>query len=289
MKKVLITGANSYVGMSFEKWVSQWTDKYNIDTIDMQSNDWREKSFKGYDTVFHVAGIAHSDTGKVNDYTKELYYKVNRDLALETANKAKNEGVKQFIFMSSIIVYGDSAPIGKNKIITIETAPEPASFYGDSKLQAENGIKKIKDKKFKVVILRPPMIYGNGCKGNYQTLVLIAKKLPIFPNINNSRSIIFINNFCELVRLIIDNYDEGIFYPQNLEYASTTDIVKLLAEKHGKNIRFVTVFNPIIKLLGYKVAIINKAFGNMVYDMNISHYKDNYRVKTLIESINGSE
>ena len=179
MKRILITGANSYIGISFEKYVSQWPEKYETDTVDMIDGSWREKSFAGYDAVFHVAGIAHSDNGKISEEKEKLYYSVNTDLTIETAKKAKEDGVKQFVFMSSAIVYGESAPIGKQKIITKETPVSPANCYGDSKVQAEKGLKGLEDDRFKVVILRPPMIYGKGSKGNYPVLVKVAKKVAV--------------------------------------------------------------------------------------------------------------
>ena len=114
MKKILITGANSYIGTSFEKWVSRYPDKYSVDTIDMEDNNWKEKSFKGYDVVFHVAGIAHIKETRKN---AELYYKVNRDLAFNVAQKAKNDGIKQFVFLSSMSVYGiENGVIDKKKL-----------------------------------------------------------------------------------------------------------------------------------------------------------------------------
>ena len=282
MKKILITGANSYIGTSFEGWVSRYPDKYSVDTIDMRDEKWREKSFSGYDVVFHVAGIAHvSSSPKL----KDLYYRVNRDLAIETAKKAKADGVKQFIFMSSIIVYGDSAHINKKKVIDKNTKPQPSNFYGDSKLQAEQRILALESESFKVVILRPPMIYGKGCKGNYPKLVKAALKLPIFPDIDNERSMLHIDNLCEFVRLIIDNEERGIFFPQNKEYVKTSEMVKVIAETHGKKIRLTKAFNPILKLLAYKVGLINKVFGNLVYEKSMSEYKENYRVRDFRESI----
>ena len=179
MKKILITGANSYIGTSFENYIKQF-DGYQVDTVDMIDGTWREKNFSEYDTVFHVAGLAHSDVGKVSDEIKAKYYAVNTDLTVETAKKAKVEGVGQFVFMSSAIVYGESAPIGKSKVITKDTPVNPANFYGDSKVQAENGILPLSDDKFKVVILRPPMIYGKGSKGNYPMLAKIAQKYLYF-------------------------------------------------------------------------------------------------------------
>ena len=179
MKKILITGANSYIGTSFERYMAQWPDQYQVDTVDMIDGSWREKDFSQYDCVYHVAGIAHSDTGNVSEERKAFYYQINTDLTEETAKKAKAEGVKQFIFMSSAIVYGDSAPIGKTKVITADTPVSPANFYGDSKVQAENRILPLNDDSFKVVILRPPMIYGPGSKGNYPILSKLAQKLPV--------------------------------------------------------------------------------------------------------------
>ena len=126
MKKVLITGANSYIGTSFENWVKENRVAITIETQDMIGDGWKTKGFRGYDAIFHVAGIAHADVGKVTEEQKALYYKVNTDLTIECAQKAKAEGVKQFIFMSSIIVYGESAGIGKMRVITKDTplAPE---------------------------------------------------------------------------------------------------------------------------------------------------------------------
>ena len=121
MKKILITGAGSYIGMSLERYLSRWPDRYRVETVDMQVETWRETSFAGFDAVYHVAGIAHSDSGAISPERAKLYYQVNTDLTIETAKKAKAEGVKQFVFMSSAIVYGDSAPIGKEKVITADT------------------------------------------------------------------------------------------------------------------------------------------------------------------------
>lgn len=167
MKKVLITGANSYIGISFANYVKEYyASELSIDSVDMIDGRWREKDFSLYDVVYHVAGIAHADVGNVSEETKARYYAINTDLAIETAKKAKAEGVKQFVFMSSAIVYGESAPYGKLKRITVDTEPQPANFYGDSKWQADKGVRNLADMDFHVAVLRPPMIYGPGSKGN---------------------------------------------------------------------------------------------------------------------------
>ena len=289
MKKILITGANSYIGTSFEKYMAQWPDRYQVDTVDMIDGTWREKNFTGYDCVYHVAGIAHSDSGKISPEKAKLYYAVNTDLTIETAQKAKAEGVKQFIFMSSAIVYGESAPIGKTKVITKDTPVSPANSYGDSKVQAENGILPLNDVNFKVVVLRPPMIYGPGSKGNYPVLSKLAQKLPVFPKVDNQRSMLYIGNLMEFVRLMMDNEEQGIFWPQNAEYSNTTELVKLIAQAHGKKIAVIPGCAWALKLLSHFTGLVNKAFGSLSYERSLSEYRDNYRINGLEDSIYKTE
>lgn len=280
MKRILITGANSYIGTSVKNWLMTDPLKYSVDTINMKGESWKESDFSKFDVVFHVAGIAHVSS---DPKMKDLYYRVNRDLAIDTARKAKDEGVKQFIFMSSIIVYGDSSSL--KKIIDKETKPIPTNLYGNSKLQAEEGIKELQSAKFNVVILRSPMIYGKGSKGNYIRLAKIAKRFPFFPDIYNERSMLYIDNLCEFIKLMIDYEEKGIFFPQNKDYVRTSDMVKIIAEIHGNNIKLVKIFNPIIKLMSSKIGIINKVFGNLAYDKSMSTYKKHYCLLELKETI----
>ena len=289
MKKILITGANSYIGTSFESYVTQWPERYQVDTIDMIDGSWRERSFAEYDCVFHVAGIAHSDIGNVSEERKALYYKVNTDLTVETACKAKDEGVKQFIFMSSAIVYGDSAPIGKPKVITKDTPVNPANFYGDSKVQAERGIYPLSGESFKVVILRPPMIYGPASKGNYPVLSKMAQKLPVFPKVKNQRSMLYIENLTEFVRLMIENEEQGVFWPQNAEYSNTTELVKMISKIHGKRMLLLPGLTWALKILSHVTGLVNKAFGNLSYEKGLSEYKQEYCKVNLSDSIKETE
>lgn len=286
MKRILITGAGSYIGTSFENWVSQWPENYEVQTISVRGEDWKNKDFGQFDSIFHVAGIAHVDA---KAEMEELYYKVNRDLTIEVAIKAIADGAKQFVFMSSIIVYGDSSEIGKKRIITKETVPTPTNFYGNSKLTAEQGIVPLESEKFKVAILRPPMIYGKGSRGNYPKLAKLAQRLPIFPNVENERSMLHVDNLCEFVRLIIDNEDSGIFFPQNIEYVRTSEMVYLIGEVYGKNIKLIKLFNPLIRILAKKIGLINKVFGNLVYEKSMSEYKENYWVRDFKQSIEMTE
>lgn len=283
-KKILITGKGSYVGTTFIKWLQQWPDQYDVSEISVRGDEWKREKFGKYDTVVHLAGIAHVST---DPKMEEQYYKVNRDLTLEVAQYAKKQGVKQFVFMSSIIVYGDSS--GDKRVINQNTKPNPSNFYGISKLQAEEGLKDLDSECFKVVVIRPPMIYGKGSKGNYSKLVKAAKLLPVFPDFDNERSMLFVENLSEFLRLLIENVESGLFFPQNQEYVNTSNMVKIISKIHGKDIKLVKNFNFLLKPMLKKVNIINKVFGNLVYEKSMSDYREKYQIVNLKKSLELSE
>lgn len=289
LKRILITGAGSYVGTAVEAWLEREPDRYSVDTLDMLTDEWRNTDFSSYDVVYHVAGIAHADVGKVTEEQKKLYYRVNTDLAVEVAEKAKAEGVKQLIFMSSMIVYSGC----REKVITSETEPKPLNFYGDSKWLADQKISQLADDQFKVVVLRPPMIYGKGSKGNYPQLAKLAGKLPVFPEVKNKRSMLHIDNLCEFIKLMIDNEESGIFFPQNGEYTNTSDMVQMIAAVKNHRIIMIPGMSIAVKIMekipGKIGSLAEKAFGDSAYDMQMSEHKENYRVRSLLDSIRLTE
>ena len=289
MKRVLIAGADSFVGTSVEEYLSKAPERYLVMTVDTRTDEWKDQDFSTFDVVYHVAGIAHSDVGQVTKEEKARYYRVNRDLAVEVAEKAKREGVGQFIFMSSAIVYGESSSIGKKKVITRDTPCSPANFYGDSKWQAEQKLTELGDQHFNVVILRCPMIYGRGGKGNFPQLERFALKLPLFPKIKNERSMLYIGNLTEFVRLMIDNEEHGVFWPCNAEYSNTSELIRMIAASRGKKCRLVPGFGWALKFLSLFTGIVNKAFGNLSYEQSLGEYKQPYRKYTLAESIEEME
>ncbi len=252
----------------------KYAESLSVDTIDMLDGSWRQASFAGYDIVFHVAGIAHADVGNVSEETKKKYYAVNTDLAIETAEKAKREGVKQFVFMSSAIVYGDSAPYKRVKMITADTQPAPSNFYGDSKWQADKGIRKLASESFTVTVLRPP-------------------KLPFFPDVQNERSMLYIENLCEFLAQVMIRGEGGIFWPQNAEYTKTSSMVKMIAEARGRNIKLSKAWTPAVALAarmpGKIGDLANKAFGNLSYDMSMSRYDFDYALVDLKTSVERTE
>lgn len=295
MKRVLITGANSYIGISFEKWMMKMhPEELEIDTIDMVDEGWRKKNFQGYNIVFHVAGIAHTDVGHVSEEQKSFYYRVNRDLAVEVAEKAKREGVNQFVFMSSMIIYGDSALFGRKKLIRISTKPHPNNFYGDSKWQADQRVRELNDTRFHVAVLRPPMIYGRGSRGNYPVLARLAKRLPVFPKVENERSMLHVDNLCEFLCLLMRSGEGGIYFPQNAEYVKTYEMVREIAKNAGHKIWITKLLNPFVwiagKMPGKVSGLVNKAFGNLVYEKKMSMCFDvRYQVRSFSESVKVTE
>ena len=288
-KRILVTGVNSYIGNTFREYMQQYPDEAVIEGVSVRNDAWKTLDFSGFDCVFDVAGIAHADTGHVSEEVKRQYYAVNCDLTISLAKKAKEEGVKQFVFMSSAIVYGDSAPIGRERMITRDTLPDPADFYGDSKLQAEKGILPLGSETFKIAILRPPMIYGKNSKGNYPVLSKMAQKLPVFPKVENCRSMLYVGNLVEFVRLIIKNEEEGFFFPQNAQYSNTSRLVQMIAEAHGKHVALVGGCTIPLELLSRATGLVNKAFGSLAYEMSMSDYKEDYRKYSLEESIRLTE
>ena len=281
MKRILITGANSFVGTSVEAWLTLKSGEYAVDTVDTVHGAWKTADFAQYDVVFHVAGITHVDPAP---RMAPLYYRVNRDLAVEIAARAKEQGVRQFIFMSSMIVYNTSkslkrVEIGKN------TVPAPNDFYGDSKLQAEKGLNALASDSFRVAVLRPGMIYGRRCKGNFRRLAALAAKTPVFPAWHNRRSMLYIDNLSEFVRQAIDRELAGTFHLQNREYADTVEIVRHYARKKGHRILCSRIFNPLVWCGARVLRPLCKMFADQYYTTDITTYGFDYQLVSFKESL----
>lgn len=258
-KKVLIAGANSYIGDSFCSFLKQFNGAYEVTILDTMGLTPAPEHFQGYDAVLCVAGIAHIKETVKN---RDLYYKVNRDLVIEMAKCAKSAQVRQFILLSTMAIYGKT-----NKHVTKQTPPTPETADAKSKFQADDMISKLEDKDFVFSCLRLPMVYGKNCKGNYQNLRKIALHFPLFPDYRNQRSMIYIGNLCEFIKTIIDKQKNGLFFPQNNEYVRTSEMVSLIAKINGKHIRLLHSFNwgiSICQIL--KIGITNKVFGDLTYE-----------------------
>ena len=281
MKNILITGAGSYVGENVRRYILAKDSSYQIDAVDTVGDNWKKVDYTKYDVVFHVAGIAHVNA---DPKMEPLYYKVNRDLTIEVAKHAKAAGVKQFIFMSSQIVFHESRSL-KAEVLTTETKPAPNGFYGDSKLQAENGLHELESEEFKVCILRPCMIYGPNAKGNFPRLAKLACKTPVFPEWHNKRSMLYIDNLAEFVKQAIERELEGTFYPQNRELADTVEIIRFFAKEVGHKVWITRLFNPFIWLGSFILQPINKMFATYYYDPKMSKMEFDYQLVSFEESL----
>ncbi|WP_270465302.1 NAD-dependent epimerase/dehydratase family protein [Holdemanella biformis] len=280
---ILIIGKNSYIGKNLKAWLNQYPGKYKTSTISVRDDRWKSYDFSKFDTVINCAGVAHINN--IQEGMKNLFYSVNRDLVYELGKKAKNDGVSHFIHFSSMNVYGDYCDNITNRDVV-----NPTSFYGDSKLQGDFELEKLKDNSFVISYIRPPFVYGKDCSGNFKTISKIAHLTPIFPNYKNKKSMIYIDNLCEFIRLIIDDKKGGVFTPQNKELISTTDLVAEIAINNNKKILFTKLFNWILKLGNKKFKTIRRAFGNDCYDLSLSDYYDfKYCVVNFQESIRRTE
>lgn len=254
MKKVMITGVNGYIGTNLRNWLEK--QGYQVTGVDTKRVSPEMIRMDGCDAVVHVAGIAHQKETKENAH---LYYEINRDYAVNTALRAKDSGVRQFIVLSSMSVYGKNTGC-----ITKETVPAPISHYGKSKHQADLKLEKMQSDTFKVCILRPPMVYGKGCKGNYQMLRKLALLTPVFPAWENKRSMIYIDNLCSFIEHLIREEKSGLFLPQNKEYVCTADMVRCVAREHGKNVKCLNILNLFVRLKF--IPYIDKVFGDLIYE-----------------------
>lgn len=281
MKKILITGAGSYVGESVRRYILSTSSDFQIDAVDTMGDNWKNADYSQYDVVYHVAGIAHVNA---DPKMEALYYKVNRDLTIEVAKHAKAAGVKQFIFMSSQIVFHESQSL-KTEMLTADTKENPNGFYGDSKLQAELGIKPLEDEDFKVCILRPCMIYGPNAKGNFPRLVKLATKVPVFPCWHNKRSMLYIDNLAEFVKQAILRELSGTYYPQNRELADTVEIIRFFAKANGHKVWITRLLNPFIRIGSFFLQPINKMFATYYYDPEMSKMDFNYQLVSFEDSL----
>lgn len=288
MKKILITGRGSYLGNSLKAYLEAFGDCYQVDCVSLRSGDWMEQSFRGYDAVYHTAAIVHQSRSKTDPGELARYRAVNRDLAVAAAKKAKAEGVRQFVFLSTMAVYGLTAAFGETVTITAQTPTVPTDNYGLSKLEAERALLALEGPDFRVSILRPPMIYGKDCKGNFRSLVSMARRLPFFPKVPNRRSMLYVGSLNRLVQQIIDREERGIFCPQDPEYVNTSAMVQAIAAAQGKRLLLIPGFSWALHLLRHLTGAVDKAFGSLVYDKALSKLEEDYCIASFPDSVKQS-
>ncbi len=268
--RIMVTGSTGYIASHIKFWFDGKKSDYITDCVSVRNGI--PKCIENYDVVIHTAGLVHKSEKK---YSYQDYYDINTNLTINIAKKAKQSGVKHFIFISTMAVYGLEGSLDKDVVITEKTVPNPTTKYGKSKLAAEFALRELESDDFKVSIIRPPMIYGKNCPGNYRMLKKLAVLTPIFPFVKNKRSILHINSLCQLIFLIVQNDKSGLYFPQDKTYGCTSKIVKRLSARKGKKIYLSKFLGKVIYL--FDVSIIKKVFGNLVYSKKISmHFNNEY-------------
>lgn len=265
--RICIIGKNSYIGNHLDEWLS--ARGYEIYQLDVLDENWEKHDLSCYDIIIHVAGIVHQP------YCQDpvLYNKVNTEMPICIAEKFKKSRTTKsvFVFLSTMAVFGVSKRLGRN-VIHEDTPTFPTGLYGKSKLSAEDGLLPLQDDNFDVIIVRPPNVYGNGCRGGYiKGFERIVKKMPVIPSAftNVKQSVLYIDNLCEFIRLAIEQGRSGIFMPQDNCAVSAVDICTSITKGIGKKPRTSVLLGLAVRLFSF-LPLIQKAYGGVEYDMKLS-------------------
>ena len=238
--------------------------------------------FSRYDAVLHVAAIVHQP----HQQDRDLYSRVNRDLPRAICRQAVGQGVKQFVFLSTMGVFGVAPSRGGEGKITASTECRPSSHYGESKLAAERDLQEMqREHPFALSIIRPPMVYGRGCPGNYfHRLMRMGRLLPAFPLARSNRlSMIGIGNLCELLRLIIEGESAGIYCPDDRDGFGTEQRLSAIASLHGRRIRMSRVLGLPIRWLPWKK--LDSLFGDLYYSDDFNHFGNRYVIDSFRDTV----
>lgn len=284
MLKLLITGTDSFIGNAVRDRANQ-SGTILAETLSVRGDRWKSADFSGYDSILHAAGIAHVSP---DPSMTEQYQNINHLLTAQLAARAKAQGVRQFIFLSSIIVFGDAAPVGVRRVIRPDTVPAPSNAYGQSKLDAENALRALEDERFRVVILRLPMVYGPGCRGNYNLLSRLAIRLPFFPLFENQRSMLYVENLAALIPLLMQDNASGIYYPRDTHPRSVPEIVRAICLARGQRVRFSRALAWGVRACR-GLGLVRRAFGDMAYSQDMPDYPGHYREVDFPEAIRRTE
>jgi len=265
---ILITGQNGYIARCLHAHLL--AGRHDARLVDVRSDAWRHMDFSNYDSIVHLAGIVHNSSAAPADFKR-----VNVELTAALAQKSYDENVPQFIFVSTMAVYGKDYAFTPMNEITAQTPLMPKTFYGKSKLSAEAEVTKIYGDR--ACIVRPPTVYGENCTGNYRKLRSLILRVKVMPRYENRRGMIYIHNLCELFRLLIENTGAGIFYPQDADFLPTYKLARLIGENRG--VEVLSLRMPFLKTAAKILPDLKKAFGSLSYapEMSVCPFGE-YRV-----------
>lgn len=286
--KILITGKTSRIGNAFMEYMqTRYPGEMDISAVSLREGSWKAQDWSKYDAILHAVGVTKADTAKMDAEQKRHYYEINRDLAIEAAKKTKSDGVHQFVLLSTMMVYGNAAPIGRSFSIKQDTIPNPASVYGNSKLEGEKGVLVLADDDFRVAVIREPVVYGQHIHGELQKLLEISKRLPVFPWIESTKSYIFEDNLLECFRQILLQNKGGVFCPRNTEQPTTSELFCIMRKTQGKRCIYLYGLTGILKLLSYITGYVNAVFNDLHYEDALAQINGiDYQMCSLEESLN---
>jgi nucleoside-diphosphate-sugar epimerase len=273
MNKILLTGANGYLGSRF---LNQYKNKYSFEKFSLLTQKLENINFDSIEILLHCAALVHQKI----EHPYEKYYEINVDYPVKLAKLAKQNGVKQFVFISTIAVYAED-----EKKLDENTICDPITPYGKSKLESEKQLLELNDNNFTVTIIRPPMIYGKNAPGNIDSLVRLVKKIPIIPlcRIENKRSFISIQNLCHIVDEVITQQESGIFLASDDEPLSTSKLIELMAKNLDKKIYLLKIpfFESLLKIL--KPSFHKRLYGSLEIDNSLTKEKLNLKNPYSVE------
>ena len=281
MKRILVTGKSSFIAGRFFRYMQTRDAGYEVELVSVRGDGLKAIDFSGYDCVIHAAGIAHVG---YRDEMRDEYMRVNRDLTLDVARAAKAAGVKQFIFLSSIIIYGPAAKGGQTRVIDAATAPEPENAYGLSKLMAERGLQELSDGDFRVAVLRLPMVYGTGSRGHYALLEKYARYLPVFPRMCGRRSAIYVDNLAEYLYRTVESGAAGTFFPRDPEPVTTPGLLREIRAAAGRRTWITKIFDPAVRMAG-TIGPVRRIFGGLEYAPELSPEIADMKMYSLSEAV----
>ena len=261
MKSMVLTGSNGFVGSYF---INNYSQKYAIQKFSFLNDDFTLLNLNDVNVVVHLSALVHQMGGA----SDAEYERVNVTQTLDLARKAKESGVGQFVFMSTVKVYGEEM----SSIYTERSMCIPQDEYGKSKLKAENELLKLEDESFKISIIRTPIVYGYGVKANIKNLVNLVQRILILPfvDIKNKRSMVYVGNLCHLIDVVIQSMACGIFLASDDKSLSTTNLIELIAKELHKKVYLVKIpfFESLLKLL--KPSFHKRLYGSLEVDNSLT-------------------
>lgn len=266
MKKTLmITGSSGFIGTNF---INRFKDDFNIIPVCLIENKPEDLDYTGVDCILHLAALVH----QMNGAPEERYFEINTELTKRLAHKAKEAGLGHFVFYSTVKVFGYDGDLNNPNFILDKDFPcYPNEPYGRSKYEAENYLETLQSENFKIGIIRPPMVYGAGVKGNMLSLIKLVDKVPVLPfNYNEfKRSIVYIDNLLEITKNMIIEEKTGILIPQDTSGVSIKEIIEGIADGLGKKVFLFKFPSFIFKLLiRYKPNVMVRLYGGLQFRNN---------------------